>query len=96
MIDTEIKVTLILDVKADDTLIERVEAVLENGTVRDSFVEAGLGWRGFEVDRGSEALREAVEACAFDQYGSLYSMIDARKVVVAARALLGMPPMPEN
>lgn len=42
------------------------------------------------------ALQKAVNACTFDMYGSLYSMAAARAVVVAARALLGEAPMPEN
>lgn len=41
-------------------------------------------------------LETAVEGCAYDMYGSLYSMIDARKVVVAAREVCGLKPMPEN
>lgn len=43
-----------------------------------------------------DVLKAAVEACTFDQYGCLYSAADARRVVVAARALLGLPAMPEN
>lgn len=45
--------------------------------------------------RARRELRKALEACIFDMYGNLYSIEEARKVVVAARKLLGMPPMPE-
>lgn len=43
-----------------------------------------------------DVLKAALEACTFDQYGCLYSVREARRVVVAARALLGLPAMPEN